>query len=118
MKIRAILLAASLMAAMPSAYAAQPQPSPKRIEITASRFDFTPSEITMKKGEPVVIVLRSSDVAHGLRFRELGIDMKAGKGKTGETQFTPNKVGVFTGHCSVFCGSGHGRMKLTLHIVE
>jgi cytochrome c oxidase subunit II len=118
MKSRAILMAVSLIAGLHSAYSAQPQTGPKHIEITASRFDFTPSEITLKKDDPVVIVLRSDDVAHGLRFRELGIDIKAGKGKTAETQFTPNKVGVFTGHCSVFCGSGHGRMKLILHVIE
>ena len=120
MRLRAVLLAVSLMAVVPCAHPAQAQTQSdaKRIEITAKRFDFTPSEITLKRGEPVVIVLQSIDVAHGLRFRELDLNIKADKGKSSEASFTPKKVGTFTGQCSVFCGSGHGRMKLILHVVE
>jgi cytochrome c oxidase subunit 2 len=98
--------------------AANAQPAPRRIEVDAKRFDFTPGEITLKKGEPVVIVLKSVDVAHGIRFRELGIETKAAKGQTSELAFTPNKTGAFVGHCSVFCGSGHGSMTLTLRVVD
>lgn len=94
------------------------QTSAKRIEITAKRFEFTPAEITLKVGQPVVIVLQSADVAHGLRFRELNLNIKVDKGKTSEAAFTPTKTGTFTGQCSVFCGSGHGHMKLTLHVVN
>src|ERR1700733_10841702 len=43
----------------------------RRIEVTAKRFSFAPAEITVKKGEPVDLVLKSVDVAHGVRFREL-----------------------------------------------
>jgi cytochrome c oxidase subunit 2 len=94
------------------------QDAPVRVEVTAKRFTFTPGEITLKKGVPVVLVLKSADVAHGLRFKELGVEVKAGKGQTSEVPFTPNKTGDFVGQCSVFCGLGHGGMKLTLHVVE
>jgi len=98
--------------------AASAESTPRQIEVTAKRFVFTPGEITLHKGEPVVLVLRSLDVAHGLRFKELGVDVKVGKGGTAEVTFTPDKIGTFVGHCSVFCGSGHGEMTLTLHVVE
>jgi cytochrome c oxidase subunit 2 len=101
-----------------TALASGGQATPRRIEVTAKRFDFTPGEITLKKGEPVVLVLKSADVAHGIRFRELGVNLNAGKGQTSEVTFTPDKTGTFVGHCSVFCGSGHGSMTLTLHVVE
>ena len=94
------------------------QATPHTVEVTASKFAFSPSEITLKKGQPAVIVLKSSDVAHGLRFRELNQDVKVNKGQTVEMRFTPEKTGDFVGHCSVFCGSGHGSMALTLHVVE
>lgn len=97
---------------------AQAQDNPQRIEIVAKRFAYTPSEITLKKGVPVVLVLTSEDVSHGLKFKELGINLKAKKGKTGEVTFTPEQVGTFVGECSVFCGSGHGSMKMTLHVTE
>jgi cytochrome c oxidase subunit 2 len=94
------------------------QETPRRIEVTASKFAFTPRELNLKRGQPVVLVLKSSDVAHGIRFRELNLDLKAGKGETSELNFTPDKTGDFVGHCSVFCGSGHGSMELTLHVGE
>ena len=94
------------------------QDSPRRIEITAKQFSFEPSEITVKKGEPVVLVIKSADVAHGLRFRDLNLNVKIDKGGTAELPFTPDKTGDFVGQCSVFCGSGHGGMKMTMHVVN
>jgi cytochrome c oxidase subunit 2 len=94
------------------------QDAPKRIEVTAKRFTYEPAEITVKKGEPVVLVIKSADVAHGLRFRDLDLNAKIDKGGTAELKFTPDKTGDFVGHCSVFCGSGHGEMTLTLHVVN
>jgi cytochrome c oxidase subunit 2 len=94
------------------------QTSPRRIEVTAKKFAFDPGDITLKKGEPIMFIFKSADVSHGLRFRELNFDVKARAGSTSEVQFTPEKTGDFVGHCSVFCGSGHGSMKLTLHVVD
>ena len=61
--LAAIFLAAALSG--PSLWAGE---TPQRIEITAQRFKFTPGEITLKKGQPVVLVIKSADVAHGLRL--------------------------------------------------
>ena len=92
--------------------------APRRIEITAKRFAFDPDEITLKKGEPVVFILKSIDVPHGLRFREIGLELKASKGKPGEVTFTPDRVGEFVGHCAVFCGAHHGSMTMILRTVN
>ncbi len=100
------------------AHSASAQEAPHRIEITAKRFSYEPSEITVKKGQPVVLVIKSLDTAHGLRFRELNLNVTIGKNGAGELSFTPDKAGDFTGHCSVFCGSGHGGMSLMLHVVN
>jgi cytochrome c oxidase subunit 2 len=106
------------LAGMTPARSVKAQAAPRRIEITAKRFAFDPGEITVKKGQPVVLVLHGKDAAHGLRFRELNVDVKVRAGGTSEVQFTPDKAGDFVGHCSVFCGSGHGGMMLTLHVVD
>ena len=119
LKLALPVIVIAILCAMPVINQAAPTaPGPRRIEVTAKRFDFLPGEITLKKGESVVLVLKSVDVAHGIRFKELGIETKAGKGQTSELAFTPDKTGTFVGHCSVFCGSGHGTMTLTLHVVE
>jgi cytochrome c oxidase subunit 2 len=91
---------------------------PRRIEVSVKKFSYAPAEITLKKGEPVVLVLKTEDVSHGLKFKELNLNSKIEKGKPAELAFTPDKVGDFVGHCSVFCGSGHGSMTLTLHVTE
>jgi cytochrome c oxidase subunit 2 len=91
---------------------------PRRIEVSVKRFEYNPAEITLKKGQPVVLVLKTLDVSHGLKFKELSLNTKIEKGKPSELSFTPTSVGDFVGHCSVFCGSGHGSMTLTLHVTE
>ncbi len=91
--------------------------SPRRVEVTAKRFAFEPAEITLKKGEAVDFVLTSGDVDHGIRIRELHLDLRAGKGKSADVTLTPTTIGTFDGHCSVFCGAGHGKMTLTIHVV-
>ena len=96
----------------------QAQGDPRKIEITARRFAFEPAEITLIKGQPVVLTVKSTDVAHGIRFRELNVDVSVHARGTAEARFTPAKTGDFVGHCSVFCGAGHGTMALKLHVVD
>lgn len=111
-------LAFAILASHALVQRAHAEDAPRHIEVTAKRFAFEPAEITLKKGEPVDLVLKSTDVAHGLRFRELKVDVKVSKGGTSEAHFTPNQTGTFVGHCSVFCGSGHGSMTLKLRVVD
>jgi cytochrome c oxidase subunit 2 len=113
-----VLLTGVLMISGLFSSSARAQAAPQRIEITAKRFSFDPGEITLKKGQPVVLVLKSADVGHGIRIRELNVQVKVDKGGTAEVRFTPDKTGDFVGHCSVFCGSGHGSMAFKVHVVE
>jgi cytochrome c oxidase subunit 2 len=96
--------------------AGRPQ-SPRRIEITAQRFNYTPDAITLKKGEPVVLVLRSMDVTHGLKVAEFNIKSEVKKGQDTEIQITPTETGHFVGKCAHFCGKGHGRMTLQIDVI-
>lgn len=117
-KFMLLILLVGVLATMAFvAPAAQAQGAPRQILITARRFSYDPGEITLKKGQPVVLVLKSADVAHGLKFRDFNINIKVKAGGTAEVQFTPGKTGDFVGHCSVFCGSGHGSMTLKMHVV-
>ena len=93
--------------------------TPRRIEISASKFSYSPNEITLKKGEPVVLVLQSTDVTHGLTIPDLGVDTtEIKKGKDSEIPLTPTKTGHFQGQCAHFCGAGHGSMILQIEVVE
>lgn len=116
--IRTVLVGCLAMGSLALSGFSPAPDAPRRIEVSVKRFSYTPSEITLKKGEPVVLVLTTEDVSHGLKFKELNLNSKFDKGKPAELAFTPDKVGDFVGHCSVFCGSGHGSMILTLHVTE
>jgi hypothetical protein len=41
----------------------------REIQITAKKFDFTPDTITLKKGEPVVLVVSSQDASDSTHAR-------------------------------------------------
>ena len=120
MPIRHILILASLVILTMGASMQEPTAAtaPPRVEIDARRFTYQPDTVTLKAGKPVLLVLKSEDVTHGLRIRELGLDMKASKKKPDEVLFTPQKTGDFVGHCTVFCGAKHGTMKIGFHIVN
>lgn len=48
------------------------QTSERTIKITAHKFEYEPSEIRLKVGEPVVLELTSRDVIHGFNVPDLG----------------------------------------------
>lgn len=90
---------------------------PRPIVITARRFEFVPSTITLKKGEAVKLLVTSEDVTHGFFLRQLKIDTELIPRETQQITVTPQSAGRFTAFCHHFCGSGHGSMKLTV-VVE
>ena len=92
--------------------------NPKVIEITAKKFEFTPSQITLKKGEPVVLRLTSSDRVHGFMSKPLKIDTDIPSDTTKDVAVTPDTAGDFTVICDHYCGTGHGNMKMTVTVVE
>jgi cytochrome c oxidase subunit II len=87
------------------------------VEISAKRFEFNPKQVTLKRGEKVTIRLVSTDRAHGLLIKPLGVDLDADDGKPGEITITPDTAGTFPAICDHYCGSGHGNMKMTI-VVE
>lgn len=111
------LLSATLLLCLAAAQA-QPPARHKVIEISAQRFAFSPSIITLKKGETVTLRLRSEDVVHGFFIRTFNIDTDLQPGKTTEFEVTPQKTGTFTVICDHFCGEGHGNMALKVVVTE
>lgn len=91
--------------------------APRTVDITAKRFEFVPSTITLKRGETVTLRVTSEDVIHGLFLRDLKLDTDIEPGKTQELTVTPQRAGKFTAICHHFCGAQHGNMKLTV-VVE
>ena len=93
-------------------------PPEREIHITAKKFDFTPDTITLKKGEPVVLVISSEDRKHGFNLRAFGVRTDINPGGSARIRLTPDKTGKFSFSCDVFCGDGHEEMTGTIVVTE
>jgi cytochrome c oxidase subunit 2 len=121
-KVRSAAITAGVLALTATVIGSQPKmptDNTKHIEVVDSRFSFSPNEITVKKGDPVTITVRSMDVTHGLVIEALGVRTnQIKKGQPEDLTLTPQTAGTFQGKCAHFCGKGHGSMTFTVHVVE
>lgn len=90
----------------------------KLIKMTAKKFEYSPKEITLKKGVPVVLKFTSFDRHHGFNCPDLNIRADFRPGKMSTLRFVPDKVGTFSFYCGVFWGTGHEAMHGTIKVVE
>ena len=80
------------------------------VTITAKKFEYVPSEITIKKGIPTILEFTSADVMHGFNCPDLHARTDIPPDTTTRLTVTPQKSGTFHFHCDVFCGDGHDGM--------
>src|SRR5262245_45535659 len=91
------------------------EPPAHEIQVVASRYQFEPATIHVTAGEPVRLLIRSSDSSHGFGIPALKIDAHVPKGGAAVTiAFVAPPPGEYEIVCSEFCGVGHARMKATL----
>ncbi len=117
--IKLIVLAAVLGTGLVSAgdYASV-QTEDRVIKIVAKKFDYTPNEIKLKKGVPVILEFTTLDVFMGFKVPDLGVRADIIPGKVSRLRLVPDKVGTFPFVCDVFCGSGHEDMTGTIIVTE
>lgn len=89
----------------------------KEFIITAKQWSFSPAVIKVKKGDTVVLKLKSIDVTHGFSLPEFKINAALKPGETKIVEFIADKAGTFTFICNIYCGVGHIGMTGTI-IVE
>jgi cytochrome c oxidase subunit II len=94
------------------------QDAPRVVRITAERFTFSPSEITLRAGEEVEFRLTSEDTAHGFHIVDTSISAVIPKRGQGEAvvRFRPEQAGRYTFECSRMCGAGHDFMRGVLRV--
>jgi cytochrome c oxidase subunit 2 len=94
------------------------QPRERVIQIKAKRFDYTPGQLTLKKGEPVVFELTSADVLMGFNLPDFNVRADVVPDKVTRVRFVPDKTGTFIFLCDIFCGNAHEEMHGQLTVIE
>jgi cytochrome c oxidase subunit II len=87
------------------------------VQLIARKFAFEPERITVKRGAPVVLQLRSKDILMGISAPDLGIRADMLPDRFTEARFTPRKTGTFIILCDVFCGDDHDSMSGEIVVV-
>jgi cytochrome c oxidase subunit 2 len=110
-----LLLVSILVLGVPQAPSPKPQ-DPRVIRVSAERFAFTPSEITVERGTVIEFHLTSDDTDHGFRIIGTEVDVQIPKRRRGETvvKYTADTAGRFIIECSRPCGAGHTAMRASL----
>ena len=85
-------------------------PPERHVAIKATRYFYSPPEIRLKTGEPVVLDLTALDRLHGFDIPEMHIRVDVLPGQVTSVRIMPTKAGVYEFHCDNFCGSGHETM--------
>lgn len=83
------------------------------ITITAERFTFSPSRISVKQGQLIEFVLVSDDTDHGFKIPSAGIDIAIPPQGRSEARvrFIAREKGRYVFECSRPCGAGHNLMR-------
>ena len=110
MKTAVLLIALLIPASLPQ--------SPKVVRISAERFAYTPSEITVERGTTIEFHLTSDDTDHGFKIVGTDVNVEIPKRRRGETVVTyvADTAGEFVIECSRPCGAGHTAMKAILRV--
>lgn len=134
-----LLLVAMLVPASGDTFARVPDQSPASgnvqvIEVTAKKYEFTPSPIRVKQGTKVQLKITATDRSHGFKISEFpegggkatspGLVftssqdcMKIEGSQTQTIEFLAQTAGTYPFRCCVHCGWHHNAMKGVL-IVE
>ncbi|GAC1415452.1 MAG: hypothetical protein NVSMB64_25700 [Candidatus Velthaea sp.] len=108
---RLLTLSAALTAAL--ALSAPAFAGTVNVVANGQKFTFSPSVVTLKKGQPTTIHFKATPGApHGLNVPALGINNVVISSAGTDVKVDPKKAGTYDAHCTIVCGSGHAHMAM------
>lgn len=113
-----VALAALLVAFAPFPAGENAHAANHVVRVEASQFSYSPSVISVNRGDTVTIELVSTDVVHGLYVDGYGVSVEADPGQTKTLTFVADRSGSFRFRCNVTCGAMHPFMIGKLNVGE
>ena len=92
--------------------------TPRRITVTARKFEFSETEIHARAGESILLVVTSIDFMHGFAMPKLNLRADVPPGRTVTLALPELRPGRYTYLCDNFCGEGHDEMSGTLVVTD
>jgi cytochrome c oxidase subunit 2 len=80
------------------------------LQLVARRFNYTPGEIQVVVGRPVVLEFTAIDFMHGFHLPDLKLRADLEPGKVTRVRFTIFQPGTYEFLCDNFCGDEHEQM--------
>jgi cytochrome c oxidase subunit II len=95
-----------------AAIGAQDQPVVKIIELTATKYKYTPGTVEVPLNTVVQFKITAADRDHGFEIEDVKDScVKIPKGETKTVEYKAQKAGKIKFKCCDFCGLGHSRMQ-------
>ena len=116
--INATLVVALLVSVSAVVFAKSKDSGERIVAIKVKRFEYSPKEVTLKKGVPVILKLTSLDVPHGFNLPDLNVRADVIPGKPAKVRIVPQQTGRFAFHCDIFCGTGHEELEGAIVVTE
>ncbi len=88
----------------------------KEFTITAKDWEWSPKNITVKKGDIVRLHITSTDVTHSFMLADFNLNVMLQPGVAQSVEFVADKAGTFSFRCGVPCGEGHRTMTGTITV--
>jgi heme/copper-type cytochrome/quinol oxidase subunit 2 len=89
-----------------------PSQQTKEVQMTAKKYEFSPSTVEVSVGTRIVFKITAVDRDHGFEIATIKDScVKIKKGETATVEFVADKPGTVEFRCCVFCGLGHRGMK-------
>jgi cytochrome c oxidase subunit 2 len=117
-KLRLVVTAAVLGSLGAYVAAQSAEPKERVIRVTVKKFNYTPGEIKLKKGVPVILEFKTLDILMGFNLPDFNLRADIVPDKTTRLRLVPDKTGTFVFLCDIFCGTGHEEMNGRLIVTD